>query len=411
MFKGSSLIFKIAYENLWRRKFRTMVVVLMISIALAVLTFISGLYDGWVDQMVRDTLESDTGYITIYKTGYRLSEKVTDSINDPDKVANLLKVNDNVKYFYARLKNDGMISSARYSQGVRIMGIEIEKEENASNLKRSLRQGAFSFTPGKKEVILGEVLANELKVKLKNKVVLMGQAKDKSIASAAYRVVGIVRTNNPAIDKFAAFIPLEDAQKLFLLNNDVSQFSVVLKNEAFLEDTKKDIQQKLGNQYEIFTWKELFKGLEWMQKMIASYMSVAYSIIFVIVAIGIFNIVLISILERVRELGIMMAMGTRFFQIARMIIWESIMIGALGFIFGSLFGFLLLLFFNIVGLDLSMFSKGLETFGMAAVIRPIVLPEYFLRSAIAVFLTSFIAALWPIRILKKLKPIQAIHFM
>ena len=90
MFKGSSIILKVAYNNLWRRKMRTMVVVLMISIALAVLTFLSGFYDGWVAQMVKDTLESDACYITIYKKGYRLSEKVSDSITSPARISIIL---------------------------------------------------------------------------------------------------------------------------------------------------------------------------------------------------------------------------------------------------------------------------------------------------------------------------------
>jgi len=410
MFKGSKMIWKVSYNNLWRRKMRTVVVVLMIAVALSVLTFLSGFYDGWIAQMVSDTLESDTCYLTIYKKGYRLSGKVSDSIESPSRVSIVLQNNNNVKAYFPRLKNEGMISSARYSQGATIYGIDPGQEQGASNLERSLRQGRLKFTPGKKEVILGENLAKELKVKLKNKIVIMGQAKDKSIASAAYRVVGIVRTNNPGIDKLAAFIPLTEAQNLFLLENKVTQFSIVVKDHELLTDTKTEIEEMLGDKYEVFTWKELFKALEWMQTMISGYMAVAYAVIFVVVAIGIFNIILISVLERVRELGIMMAMGARFSQISQIIILESMIISGLGFLCGSFIGLFFLVLFKIIGVDLSAFAQGLETFGMAAVIRPIILPSYFIRSAIAVFITSFIAALWPLRILKKLKPIHAIHF-
>lgn len=405
------MLLKIAYENLWRRRSRTLIVIIMIAVGIAVLTFMSGLYDGMVQQMVNDTIYSDTCEITIYKKDYHLTSKLSDSITDPQKVTALLEKNKKIRAFFSRLKNDGMISSARYSQGVKIFGITPENEENITNLKSSVRQGEYRLSPGKKEIIIGAQLADDLKVKLKQKVVIMGQAKDRSIASAAFRVSGIVRTNNTAIDRNAVFIELKDAQELFLLPNTVSQFSIVSKEQKDLNNIKIDLQTKLGTAYEVFTWKELFKGLEVMQKMIDSYNAILYAIIFTVVAIGIFNIILISVLERVREFGIMLAIGTKFSQLAKIIVLESMLIGLLGFTAGSTFGYLLLIYFKLFGLDLSTFSSSLEAFGMAAVMRPTVALKYFMMSATAVFITSFIASLWPIRILKKLKPVQSIRFI
>lgn len=304
-----------------------------------------------------------------------------------------------------------MISSARYSQGVKIIGIVPEKEKDATSLFNSIRKGEYRLTPGKKEIIIGASLAEELKIKLKQKVVIMGQAKDKSIVSAAFRVSGIVRTNNTAIDRNSAFIELKESQDLFLLPNTVSQFSVIVKKTNRLNELKNVLQNQAGADYEVFTWKELFKGLEVMQKMIDSYNAILYLIIFTVVAIGIFNIILISVLERVREFGIMLAIGTRFSQISRIIMLESMLIGIFGFAAGSGLGYLLLLYFKVFGLDLSKFSSSLEAFGLAAVMRPAISIKYFIMSAMAVFITSFIASIWPIRILKKLKPVQSIKFL
>jgi len=411
MLNAEKIIFRIAYENLWRRRARTIVVVIMIAVGLSVLTLMSGLYDGMGQQMIKDTLYSDTCEITIFQKGYRLSNKISDSIKDPQKINNILSKEKEIKAFFSRLKNDGMISSARYSQGLKIIGIQPEAEENITNLKPSIREGNFKLEPGEKEIIIGAELAKELKVKIKQKVVIMGQAKDKSIVSAAFRVSGIVRVNNTAIDRNSAFIRLEESQKLFLLPNTVNQFSIVLNDPKKIELVKSDLQKKLGPEYEVFAWQDLFKGLEVMQKMIDTYNTIAYSIVFVIVAIGIFNIVLISVLERVREFGIMLAVGTKFTQLARIIILESMLIGLFGFLSGSFFGYLFLIYFKIFGLDLSKFASSIEAFGMAAVMRPALSLKYFIMSAIAVFITSFLAALWPIRILKKLKPVQSIRFI
>jgi ABC-type lipoprotein release transport system permease subunit len=410
MFKSSSLVLKIAYGNLWRRRARTRMVILMIAVGISILTFLNGLYDGWVDQMIDDTLYSDTCQLTIYKKGYRLSDKLTDSIDNPAVVINVLQQEENVLAFFSRLKNEGMISSARYSQGVKIIGINMEQEQDISNIKKYLIAGEYSFRPGKKDIIIGAGLAEKLKVSLKKKVVIMGMAKDKSIASAAYRIIGIVRTNNNDIDKYAAFIPLQDSQRIFQMPNSVSQFSIVVKEQKQLDDTKASIQKKLGSDYEVFTWQELYRAFEFMQRMMAGYNMVFYSIIFIVVAIGIFNIVLISVLERVREFGIMLAVGTRFFHIARIIFWESVIIGMIGCAIGLVVGYLLLAYFHFFGLDLSRFASSMQAFGLAAIMYPKISMLYFVRAIIAVFITSFVAALWPIRILKKLNPVESIHF-
>ncbi len=342
MMNNQKMLLKIAYENLWRRRSRTLIVIIMIAVGIAVLTFMSGLYDGMVSQMVNDMIYSDTCEITVFKKGYRLTSKLSDNITEPQKVADILARHKELQAFFPRLKNDGMISSARYSQGVKIFGIVPGEEEKVTNLQSAIRQGEYRLTPGKKEVIIGAELAEDLKVKPKQKVVIMGQAKDRSIASAAFRVSGIVRTNNTAIDRNAVFIELKDAQELFLLPNTVSQFSIVIKEPKDLDSIRNALQNELGNSYEVFTWKKLFKGLEVMQKMIDSYNAILYAIIFTVVAIGIFNVVLISVLERVREFGIMLAIGTKFSQLAKIIILESMLIGLLGFVAGSAFGYLLL---------------------------------------------------------------------
>ncbi|MFC1517485.1 ABC transporter permease [Candidatus Margulisiibacteriota bacterium] len=411
MFGFKSTIFKIAFSNLWRRKWRTMIVITMITVSLGLLIFISGLYDGWIDQWINDAIESDTGQIAVYEKGYRLSNKLSDRIRDPRKISKALAEVENVKAFVPRLKIDGMVSSARYSQGVQVIGIIPGEDDKVTNIERSLTQGVYKMQQGKREAIIGYQLAEKLRVKLKSKIVIMGQGEGKDIASGAFRIVGIVRCNNPAIDKYAVIVRLDDAQKMFKLGRGITQFSINVKNSELLDQTDKEIQKKIGGKYEVFTWKEMFKAFEWMLDMMKNFKKISFIIVFIIVAIGIFNIVLISIMERVREFGIMMALGTKFFQIAGIVIWESMLMGTMGLISGCFFGFLILLFFKTFGLNMGAFSAGLSEFGFAAVIHPVIKLEYFTMSATAVFITSFLASLWPIRILKKLKPIQAIHFM
>ncbi|MCI5138720.1 MAG: FtsX-like permease family protein [Candidatus Electrothrix sp. AR1] len=138
-------------------------------------------------------------------------------------------------------------------------------------------------------------------------------------------------------------------------------------------------------------------------------MSFANLLIFCVAALGIFGVMLVSVLERLREFGIMLAIGTRFSEICKIILAESFFMGFIGFGLGSLIGFSTLYYFKIHGLDLSVFSDAFEAFGMDAVTYAIIRPSYFVTALIAVTGATFLSILIPLRVLKKAKPIEAIN--
>ena len=402
-------IIKISYRNLWRRRARTIVVICMISIGLAGLIFSSGLYDGMAYQMIKDTINSQSGHISIFAKGYRASTKLVDAIKEPLKVEQILSKDARIKTYYKRLVLEGMISSARISQAVKIIGIE-EGEKDFTNIKKSIIDGDYASLYEKRSIIIGSELIKKLRIGLGKKVVLMGQTLDKSINSGSYRIKAIVQTNNPDIDRYSALLPLDEVQKLFQAGDRISSYSIILNNEADLPMVKDGLKAQLGDNYEIYTWMELYPMLETMQGSLKTYNIITFFIVFLVVAIGIFDIFLISILERVKEFGIMLAIGTKFSQLAQIIIVESLTLGFIGLVFGSLSGLLILAITNFTGINFGLFAAGMEFSGIAAIVHPQIAIMYFIWAAIAVFITSFIAVLWPIRILSKLKPVQAIKF-
>ncbi|MFC1482635.1 ABC transporter permease [Candidatus Margulisiibacteriota bacterium] len=405
-------VIKMSYRNLWRRKIRTIIVIICIAVGLTGLIFTGGLYDGMLLQMKESIIKSDIGHITIYKKGFRSSKKLSLIINNPENIEKILAENQNIDTYFRRIKVTGMISSARYTQGVHIIGIEPKREKNASNLAESITKGTYELEPKKNQIIIGAELADKLHVRLKKKVVIMGQAKDKSIVSNAMRVVGVARANDQQIDKYAGFISLEKAQAMFKVDKGVTQISIMLKNHEKLDETQQFLKETLGTEYlDILTWKEQYPIGEFMDVAMQYFMGISYVILFLAVGIGIFDITLISILERIQEFGVLLAIGTRFKKIAQVIIYESLMVGGMAFIVGIILGYSLLITFKYVGIDLSAFAAGVSFFGMSSIMYPTVKISYFFTALIAVSITSFIAVLWPIWILKKLKPIQSISFM
>jgi len=399
----------IAYRNIWRRKVRTIIVVTMITLSIGLSILMNGVYDSMIEQMLDNLITADTGHVAIYKKGYLLNKRLSDSITDTESINRALFMTPGVNSFTFRLKNEGMVSSTRYSMGITVMGIVPEKEKGTTNLYKSLVTGNFDIKD--KETIIGQQLADELKVKMGDKIVVMGQNTNKEIASGAFRVAGIIKSNSETMDKYTVFINLESAQQLFDTGDIVSQYLIISSDRDVLEPIKNSLQEQISaDNYDIKTWKDLSPMMANMETIMISYNAISYAIVFFVIGIGLFNILLISIMERVKEFGIMMSVGTRFSQAAAIILWESLIIGFLGFIIGSVFSILLLVFFNIVGFDLSAFSAGISMWGLQTILRPEIKFVYFIYAAVAVLVSALLSAIWPIRMLKKLKPIQAVHF-
>lgn len=412
MFNNSFL--KIAYFSLWRRKSRTILVIIMLSFGLTAMIFSQGLYDGMMVQMIKDQICTGTGEVTIFKKGYEESKLLSDHIKDVQAIEDLLKKNGNVAHFVSRVKCEGVVSSARYAQGANIIGIDISKENPFINYKQPVVKGKFQLAGDGNQVMIGQELADKLKVDIGKKIVIQGQALDKEITATAARVVGILRTNNPEIDTAGVLMDKRRIQQLFKIDG-VTEFSVLLKEESDLGLVKKELEQqineKIKGEVELFTWKELYPFLLLWDKVIKYFVYISYAVVFLVVALGIFFILFISIMERIKEFGILMAVGTSFLSIAKIVFLESLIMGGLGYIFGAFFGFLSLGLFNRFGLDLSYFSSGLSDVGMASVMFPAIRVEYFILGFIAMFVSSVLAAIIPLWKLKRLKAVEAIRFV
>ena len=399
---------KIAWASLVRRSTRSVLVVMMIAVSLWGLFFMEGIYDGMTEQMINNAIRSDSGHISLFGEGYRLDPDLSRQVDDVAVVDSLLTRDSRVLSYVKRLKQDGLVATAHYSRGVAIFGVDLAAEEKHGRLKGYLSQGEFSFGKKGRGAIIGFKLADKLQVRIGSKVVLSAQDSHGEVSAAPLKVRGILKTNNMALDENAVFIGDKKARKLLAMDDGVSQVGVILHDEAQIAG----LQQELRRQFphlEILRWDELYPALMQSRVMMEGFNLVTSLLIFCVAALGIFGVMLVSVLERLREFGIMLAIGTRFSQIRNIIFVESFFLGFIGFSLGSLVGGATLYFFKVNGLDLSMFSDAFDEFGMDAVTYAIIRPGYFVMALAAVTLATFLSVLIPLRVLKKSKPIEAIN--
>lgn len=383
-------------------------VIMMISLSLWGLVFMEGIYDGMIEQMIGNAIRSDCGHITLFAKGYRLDKELDKLIVDTDNISTQLEKDSRVKSHSARILQDGLVATAQYSKNCMIVGINLESEKKHGKLNSYLIKGNYTFGKKSKGAIIGSKLADKLKVSIGKKIILSAQNMNNEVSSIALKITGILRTNNMGLDEVAVFIDRTRAAKMLSILDGVTQISILAYNDEDIPKLQHKMQTTLP-QLEIFRWDEMYPALLQSRVMMKGFNAVTNIIVFCVAALGIFGVMLVSVMERLREFGILLAVGTGFRQVCAIVMIESFFLGIIGFIGGAVLGWSTLYYFLIFGLDLTMFSQGLETFGMDTITYAVIRPEYFIFSFVAVILATLVSIILPLRILKKSKPIEAIY--
>jgi ABC-type lipoprotein release transport system permease subunit len=410
MFKSHEMIyFKMALLHIFRRKGRAVLISLMIAISMIGLLLMEGMYEGMMVQITQNSIKTGSGTISIQNKDFRSDNNIKYHIAEPLKIMALLDEQEGVHSYVARLSQRGLIATAGYSQGVNVTGIDLERESLHSELKNFLIKGKYSFDKRGRGALIGYRLARKLKVDIGKKVIVTIQDRDNEVVSIALKVEGILKTNNMAIDNNGL---LMDISRLHTLSGieGITEIAVLLNEQDYDRAVKRALEMKIQEKnIAIYTYRELYPSLYEGEAMMKTYNRISSAFIFIVATLGIFGVVLVSVLERIREFGIMMAIGTQFRDIARLILYESLLITITGYIAGALIGGGLLLYFKLYGLDMSGLSDAFAIFGMDSSIHAIVKLEYFTSSFISVLLATLAATIIPIRTLKKRNPIQSIN--
>jgi len=403
-----SIFLKIAWRNILRNRYRSLITIFSIGIGFASLIFIRAFVDGAHYQMVENYTNLVSGHIQVHRAGFQENMGLQRSIDEVQKIASVLKNDPRIKNFSTRVKEYALLSSAEHSSGVLLMGVDPLGEKNITRLHERIRKG--SFLSGDNDIVIGKDLARLLNVSTGDKVVVIAQGFDGSLSSAAYRICGLLDVGAEEIDKGLALITLSAAQEFFVLNDRVSEFAVNLESHSVVDATTKALKAVFDTQkYEILSWKEISPSLvQWIEFDVA-FINVLLLIVLVVVAAGILNTLLMGILERTREFGIMLALGTKRRQIVLMIGLESLALGFIGIISGYIIGTGLSVYFGFNGINLAAFSTALNEYYTGAVIYTRISPEYMIFYGLAVLITSFIISIYPAWRAASLRPVEAIR--
>lgn len=403
------LYFKMALLHIVRRKGRAVLIALMISLSLIGLLLMEGMYEGMMVQITQNSIKTGCGTVSIQHKEFRSDNNIKYHIDAPEQIIPLLDAQAGISSYVTRVSQRGLIATAGYSQGVSVMGVEQDREAEHAGLPNFMIKGEYSFE--KRGAVIGYRLARKLKVEIGKKVIVTMQDVNNEVVSVALKVRGIIKTNNMAIDGSGLLMDIDRLRALTGIQG-VTEIAILLDDQNADFTIKEAIEKQLqdGN-LAVYSYKELYPTLYESEAFMETYNKISSAFIFIVATLGIFGVVLVSVLERVREFGIMMAIGTQFRDITRLIIYESLLITMSGYIVGAVVGGGLLWYFREYGLDLSGLSDAFAIFGMDSSIHAILKQEYFTSSFISVLLATLAATVIPIRTLKKRNPIQSINDM
>ena len=404
-----TLIFKLAWLNVWRRFRRSYLVILMIAVSMGTMLSIQGLYDGMAYHMIKSVIESDCGEISIYAKGYRLDPSLGHHIDAAPEIAARLNETAGVTAVTERIIVTGLGATARKSTMARVIGIDLKKEKRFGEFDRAIVEGRADWGSKERYCIIGKKLAKTLKLSLGQRVIFTSQNLEGDIVSLSLRIAAVIQTTNPAVDDLGIYVAMEKAEAYSGLGSNArTQIALRLEKGADLASVQKRLKERYPD-LDVSSWTELYPTLDMMQTMMFYFNGISFAIVMLVVFIGIMGVMMVSILERIREFGILMAIGSSYRQLRSQVIIEALILGLFGYLFGMAIGCAALLYLQRYGVDLSAFAGGMEAFGLASTVYGVIKFSYFTTTLAAIILASMLSVVLPLRSLKKLNPIEVIQ--
>ncbi|HAV24283.1 MAG TPA: ABC transporter permease [Bacteroidetes bacterium] len=404
------MTFRLAWRNLWRNPRRSVVVLSSLVVGVVAAVVMDTVSRGMVQQVLENQIGSHVAHIQIHRKGFHENPEIRSTVPDADKVRKVLTGTPGLRAFSERVVSFGLLSGAATSSGVSLIGVNPEAEKKITTISASITKGVqLSGHPN--EVLIGEALAEKMGVGVGDKLVGMSSATDGHVGSEMFRVAGLYKTVSSEFDKSFVFAPLPNIQQVLTLGSEVSEFAILLDDRERVEEVQSRLKSELGGAYEVLTYAEILPILVMQVEVTAQSMVIFYAIIGCALIFGIVNTMLMSVFERIREFGVLKAVGMKDGRLFRMIVLEASLLGILGTVIGFLLGYAIYLWLAKDGLDLSAFSEGLESWGVGAVVYPLLTWDVLANALIVIPLFAVLGSLYPAYRAVKLEPVKAMKYV
>jgi ABC-type lipoprotein release transport system permease subunit len=332
------LTVKLALRNLLRQKRRTLFTGLSMLVGFVLACVFIGWADGTYNHIIDQFTRNRLGHIQVHNRGYLDKPSLYKTIGEPEKVGSRIAEREAVESWTPRIFSAGLASVGEKSAGAEIIGIDPEREEATTSFSNKVTAGSY-FSGDSGEVLIGKELANILKAEVGDEIAVFTQAADGSIAENAFDIVGFVDTGSPQLNRSAFYLPFSAAQEFLVLYNQAHEIAVTVEDLRQVPAVTEAVREELeGSELAVEPWQEFASDFYRAMQADKNGMYIMLLVVILVVAITILNTILMAVLERQKEYGVMKAVGTRPGQIVKMVVAETAILAVACIVLGSLLG-------------------------------------------------------------------------
>jgi len=397
----------LAWRNLWRNYRRTLIMLLAITVGVWAMIFMTALLRGMVDNMVRTGISALPGHVQIHATAYRDDPSVTHSMPPPSKPLLDLLNDRQVLAWTGRIKVPAMISSEQDSRGVTLLGIDPRGEVALGFDSADIIEGRFLDGVDDRGIVIGKKLVQRLETRLGKRVVVMSQDPDNTIADRGFRVVGVFEADLESREESIVYAGREVIQSMLGVGTDISEIAILGHDYREPEALAASVRNIVPADQEVLSWLKLDPYLSTMMQVMDGFVLVWMVVIFLALSFGLVNTLMMAVFERVREIGLMRALGMRPSAIIYQVLVESLMLLVLGLLAGNILAIGTIVWLK-DGIDVSAVSEGLEMMGASSIMYPVLqYPDLLLANSVVIVL-GIITSLLPAWRAAQYRPVEAL---
>ncbi len=401
------MLMTLAWRNVWRNKLRSGIMIAAMIFGLLGAILMVGFVQAMTDNMVENAIRYQTSHLQIHNSDFLINEELSAWLPEADTVAERIRQQDGIEAATVRQVVDGMLASAASTRGVRINGIIPDDEIRVTDISESIVAGVMLLDKGRNPILVSRRNADKLNLRLGSKVVLTFTSIDGDVAGAAFRVTGLFNTPASSFDDTNVFVRRGDLARFTGLDQ-AHEIAIRIADDRQLAPLQEKISGLIGEQSVVRNWGEVQPLLSAMTGSMEISNAIVAGVFITALGFGIINIMMMSVFERTREFGVLMAIGMTRGRVLLLIVTEAVLLGGVGGLLGLATGRLMLAVTDQFGLPFGAVAEGLGAYGVDALLYPSVTTVFYLKLFSMVLLTSLLAGLYPARQILKKRPSEAL---
>jgi len=411
------MILKIAWRNLWRHRTRTLIMASAVALTYALMLVSLGIADDGHNRMLQEAARAAGGDILVDGKGYWSTHASDIVIPDGDAALQRVAGVSGVRDAMPRVIINGLLSTSTDNRPLLLQGVRPELESQLDKVKRDTRQGTFLAGDERDPIVLGERLVDRLDLKLGDRVVLTATGPDGELTRALFHLTGVFRTGTREVDEMMGYTTLAAASRAVGMNGALTQIGVLVDPGTDVDSVAARIREAVrpaGDSLEVLTWREAVPEMVGFVQIDNAFGYIYVIVIFGVVLFSITNTFLMAVMERVREFGLLNALGLRNGRIGHLLLTETVLMTAIAMATGFLIGYGGHLIIQHHGI--SMASYGLDEIDVSGVdmsdlvMYSTIVPIKWIIASILVAVSTIGSAIYPAWRASRLAPAEAMRF-